>query len=367
MKQLMTMILLLSSFGVKAEPFSEPMQFYEGWNGGNANAAYWIAAIGTIEADTAEKFTAFIKEKQPNGNKIVFHSPGGDLIGGMQLGNEIKKLGLNAFVANSINNPDNLEASGGKTANDFAPGKCLGACAYAFLGGKQRVLDVSDFGGFYRGMQGSQLGFQPLYATKEAAKTEEGALKAGKIINYILGMGVNPELLARLAQDKASIELTTNELARLNITNTQAFTAWTVEPYKQGFVIAAKNKNANSNQVEQITALCKSDPKKPELLLTSAPVDFDNDAFIAAEQAVFLTNGEQEYTVGKDKVHIRNTEKNAYFTIVLEEATFKQLVSGNHFYVQLRLPTAAGNFWAKVNITRKDKQFFKLLLTNCIE
>lgn len=158
--------LVIFSF-LNADPYYEPMEFHEGWSGGNALEALWIVAIGVIKEDTPEKFKEFISNNKPAGIKIVLHSPGGDLVAGIQLGREIRKLELDTFVGNSIDNSENRIPSGNMIYNDFAPGKCLSACAYAFLGGVDRNLlnddEYHNWGGFYSGMFNSELGFHQFY------------------------------------------------------------------------------------------------------------------------------------------------------------------------------------------------------------
>lgn len=136
-------LVLMAS--VNADQYYKPMEFQEGWSGGNALEAQWIVAIGVIEEDTPDKFQKFIEKEKPHAIKIVLHSPGGNLVSGMKLGRQIRNLELDTFVGNSIDSPDNNHPSGGRKYNDFAPGKCLSACAYAFLGGVDRnLLNVDE-------------------------------------------------------------------------------------------------------------------------------------------------------------------------------------------------------------------------------
>jgi hypothetical protein len=107
--------------------YDSPMTFYQGWSGGNALEALWIVAIGVIEPDSHEKFRAAADRFE--GTKVVLHSPGGDLVGAIELGREIRKRELDTFVGSSINSTEYTQYSGGTYFNNFAPGKCLSACA----------------------------------------------------------------------------------------------------------------------------------------------------------------------------------------------------------------------------------------------
>jgi hypothetical protein len=71
----------------------------------------WIQATGTITEDTPKKFERFLKSPPDEKNALVilatidgvaFHSPGGSLMAGLQLGEIIRKNGFNTTVGNSI-------------------------------------------------------------------------------------------------------------------------------------------------------------------------------------------------------------------------------------------------------------------------
>ena len=90
-----------------------------------------ILAFGQIERNSVDQF-AEIAQSLPQESIIVLQSLGGDLIGGLRLGQSIRARGFYTFIANA----DALPAIDQKMQ-----GKCYSACAYAFLGGGQRQVD----------------------------------------------------------------------------------------------------------------------------------------------------------------------------------------------------------------------------------
>ena len=380
------LLMLLGS--AKAEQYQKPMEFYQGWSGGSALEAMWIAAIGVIEEDTAEKFKKFIKKNNATGTKIVLHSPGGNLIAGIQLGLEIRKLGLDTFVGNSINNSDNWTPSGGNKHNDFGSGNCLSSCAYAFLGGVDRVvmIDKEELGGFYHGMSGSKIGFHQFYAgqniTKSMSANEATTLRntsmsdtqflTGIIAAYIVEMGVNAKLIqvASLGSPTAMIYPTLKQLEELNITNQQGFSSWAIEPYKDGLIASIKKKRNNDpyDLVEQVTVYCKAKSKQLTILLTSPKTERANNkaSFFIDDRAARLFLDDREFIIHQNDIGIRQGAAKTYFNIKISNKLFKKMYSSNKFSIQLNVPRANGGFFADGRLEEQDKKSLKLTLSNCI-
>jgi hypothetical protein len=107
------------------------MTFHLRGNGGNLAGSEWIAAEGEIVPETAADLENFIRSfgpsENPGGWSVRLNSPGGDLAGGIRLGELIRKLKLDTEIG--ATEPDSY----GHWKR--APGHCASACAFAFLGG----------------------------------------------------------------------------------------------------------------------------------------------------------------------------------------------------------------------------------------
>lgn len=113
-----------------------PMQFRLATSGGNCGACTWVAAEGEIQADSADRLEAYLAAEGITWRvNIAFHSPGGDLAGGMKLGELIRRRRLDTVVAQtdfrSANHPD---------YDMDREGICASVCALAYLGGVERTL-----------------------------------------------------------------------------------------------------------------------------------------------------------------------------------------------------------------------------------
>ena len=76
--------------------------------------------------------------ENPVGWSVRLNSPGGDLAGGIRLGELIRKLKLDTEIG--VTEPDSY--GHWKTA----PGLCASACAFAFLGGLSRRASGGELG-----------------------------------------------------------------------------------------------------------------------------------------------------------------------------------------------------------------------------
>ena len=126
-----------------------------------------ILATGQIDKDTPKQFRSFAQDF-PRGTWVAISSPGGNLIGGMQLGLAIRELGFNTTIGNT----------------DYSPPDCLSACAYAFAGGVSRKLTP-----------GSRYGLHQFRGTDQAINAEDTQKISATLAKYLDGMGVDRRLL----------------------------------------------------------------------------------------------------------------------------------------------------------------------------
>ncbi len=102
-----------------------------------------ISATGEITNSTADELLAFLREHMSDQQLrpvVLIHSPGGTVVGAMQLGMMFRKIGAAVIVARAFD----FE---GEDRARVAPGSCMSACVYAFFGGVKRVVPpVSKLG-----------------------------------------------------------------------------------------------------------------------------------------------------------------------------------------------------------------------------
>jgi hypothetical protein len=139
----------------------------------------WIQATGTITADTPAEFERFLNTYDAKLSKnIYFHSPGGNLIAGMKLGEMIRKAGYNTGIGRSI-----LLDGAVMDVYSYNEAHCASACAYAFLGGVTRSYREKEKYGLHR------------FGSTEKLSTDEAQIITSLIAAYIERMGANQAIL----------------------------------------------------------------------------------------------------------------------------------------------------------------------------
>ena len=99
-----------------------------------------IIADGDITADTPSKFKEFIKTAAFDGFnfEVWLNSDGGNLLGGLALGAAIRAEGF-------------LDT---RVYSEHMSARCYSACAYAFMGGRERELSEDTSIGFHQFFSG---------------------------------------------------------------------------------------------------------------------------------------------------------------------------------------------------------------------
>ena len=148
-----------------------------------------ISATGEITNSTADEFLAFLHEHvqdQQLRPVVLIHSPGGTVVGAMQLGMMFRKLGAAVIVARTI------EEEGADRAH-VLPGSCMSACVYAFFGGSKRVVPTVSRLGIHRM---AIYGHERDPAGGDVATRTYGTDDiVSALSSYTKMMGVNPEVI----------------------------------------------------------------------------------------------------------------------------------------------------------------------------
>lgn len=181
--------------------FSKPMKFAEYAPCSGSGCAEEIIGIGTIESHS---YSELAKLNPRERQTVVLHSPGGDLMGGLRLGQEIRRRKLNTSVGGQYEAADTFGVI-------VEHSICASACAFAFLGGVER--SVSD----PQALLYHQF-FSQLRVSAESTIQETVAL----LNNYVATMGVAREMLDGVLTTRPERlgYFSAKELWRYHITNT---------------------------------------------------------------------------------------------------------------------------------------------------
>jgi hypothetical protein len=147
-----------------------------------------IAADGEIDNDTADRFVSFLSDHLQDRDLrpvVLLQSPGGTVVGAMQLGLVFRKIGAAVIVAAAHDL--------GEATVEVSPGACLSACVYAFMGGKRRVIPPISRLGIHRMVINEQvrnaageMQTQHIYGSNDIVSS---------LSAYTRSMGVDPRVI----------------------------------------------------------------------------------------------------------------------------------------------------------------------------
>ena len=249
-----------------------------------------ILAQGYIERQSSEALGQFAAEL-PRGTTVVFQSLGGDLMGGLRLGQFIRARGFNTYL------PQQLGSSKTLLKDTKFLGKCVSSCAYSFLGGVVRKVHPNAQFGVHQ-FRAHDSGLDPIQTQKISAIL-------GK---YMDAMGINRLLLDQaLLTDPGKVTYIPDYLRQTwkvetanEIVAVQPLPKWKLESSAGGKRLAySSRKQASSNAILTV-ALTPINGQmrillivKPDAAQESSPTWLDNfkqrtELQIASDGASFV-------------------------------------------------------------------------------
>lgn len=236
MRVLFLFICCLFGVGILFVPTrASALEFRVGYTGGNCERCAWIAADGEITPNSVEELAAFMSDNQVEYLRlIVLNSPGGNVAGGLSLGEFIRERGMRVMVGRTYD----VEPEGaGRLFQSFDEGVCASACVLAFMGGVEREL----------GHEKSLIGVHQ-FAVAEDHQVERAATMSSTqstvalLQSYAIGMGVDPlviTLASAIGADQM-LWLDGPDMERMNLLTSRMFgemEEWSLRPL--GDVLAA--------------------------------------------------------------------------------------------------------------------------------
>jgi hypothetical protein len=203
---LLCLSLLIAIRPAAAGPGEHPMTFKLGQPGKPAGLSKLartsdqpIWASGDITNDTADRFRAFIAANKITRGRVYLDSPGGSVIGGIELGKAINTLHLNTDVGAETDTDGEVNSG------------CMSACVYAYAGGYGRFLDATS----------GPLGIHQFTTKFRRSNTADAQALSGIIVDYLVAVGVDPEIfsLSSLVDHKGIAILTVEDAIDFNLAN----------------------------------------------------------------------------------------------------------------------------------------------------
>jgi len=104
-----------------------------------AKCRTWVSAIGTITADTVHDFREFARQHDLHGMTLALDSGGGSVHGALELGREIRRLGMTTTVGKTIALPASPGLETPRAA--LSPhADCESMCVFVLLGGTKQIV-----------------------------------------------------------------------------------------------------------------------------------------------------------------------------------------------------------------------------------
>jgi hypothetical protein len=278
-------LALTAAIALTAPALAAPMTFRLASDGGTSGEQ-WIVTDGSITADTADDLRRFLAANRIGPGRrieVYLNSAGGNLMGGVKLGETIRETGLGTRVARSLPVAPGANQAGGPERQ--AVGECYSACAFAFIGGKWRNATNESLG-VHQHYKADALR-APDARQFSGSDLSASLVMSGVLTDFVARMGVDSRILALAAVTRPDgiYRFTSEELAEYSLVfNDLAYNEWKLEPVKDGLVARSDSKNGENHA----TLYCRGDNQVR--LLVSAPYQskFSDPAEIIAGARVQL-------------------------------------------------------------------------------
>lgn len=366
--------------GLEPGAFDRPMTFTFATTGGNSSHSIWIAATGVIGPETPARFLEFFATEENVPPQIIFYSPGGNLVAGLELGHLIREAGLAAHIGMTERSFESHAASCDTWFDDVEAGICASSCAYAFLGGRARFLSSP----YYRTREPNLLGFHQFYGGREQDREmltpsqiegiEVSTLSVaqaltGYIVIYAIEMGIDPRIVA-VASATTSDDLyypTPAEIEEWSIASGSGLGERFMEPFNDGLVTAARPRNPNS-MLQQITAFCSRGRGEESLLITMAMDLATRSQWNPSElplQEVRIEIDGVRFAAPRRDLEVRYRGDTIEVTVPVGGVAYR-ITAAREINFTLTAPQAMGNFYETSRLDATARQSIALAWRNCI-
>lgn len=248
------------------------------------NATYCaprILANGFIERDSSKQFLAFLAAARrsdqtlPPKPAVCFNSPGGDLQGGLALGRAIRQQGLDTCLAPTYSRV--IPATGGDEETFLRNVVCASACAFAMLGGQNRLIEPH-----------SRYGVHQFSGARGNIGDSSTQVAVVVLAAYLEEMAIGRALLdmASLVPPQKIRWLTPDELRTFGVDNmTVVASRWKLDALQDGTVVASISLLKPGSQNRVSLSLLRSEGL-PVLLVALTPGQRGSKSLQEAIEAV---------------------------------------------------------------------------------
>ena len=215
-------------------------------SGGNCDTCEWVQLDGRISASAPDAFEEFLRQREliDIPLNVYLNSNGGSLHAGLELGKVFRRLRLATHVGTTIpsSGTDWADKEAAKEFREIGPGKCISACAYAFLGGTRREAEDGQVGVHrFFDPRSVQTPNEPIFSADDLGEQQK---LSASILEYVTAMGVAPEFVVTADRTPSDTYyyLTKEEMRRLKVVYDPAtLTDWALQQKSGGLLMSSKS------------------------------------------------------------------------------------------------------------------------------
>lgn len=324
---------------------------------GNAYESCFLYFSGTIEPGLAEEIGPLLESSEAP--TLFLNSPGGSLEEAIQVGRLIRESGIQTSVGSILSS--NFDENG--RPFDFPKGgACESACAYMFLGGRERS------------MGGGRLGVHRFYRSEGGLSSDEAQLVSGILVDYLVEMGVDARVLVAASRQgsEGMYYLSEKEGLEYDVITPRGWGELFLEPYLRGVVAASRRLDPAKpyDTVEQVTFFC--DGGRPRILLTTSSTNA-YEAFLDGERPIprFEVSGRGLQSLTEASLMVRLGDSVSMLIIEMPE-TFPEDLSAlrgevHEFYVDVPFRRVSGGVrGARIEMSSMDRAMVGSAFRHCV-
>jgi hypothetical protein len=202
-------------------------------NGCNYDGCEWVQIEGRLSSTAGTAFERYLAGSNAGGGTVYLDSPGGSLEGALALGRAIRSHGFSTAVGKSV------AASWDNRFAEKSKGRCVSACAYAFLGGTTRTAASGELG-VHQFHDPTALAIADPTFTAQDLAAEQDLLT--ETLDYVEKMGVSSrfQIAAGRTPSKDLYFFTEPELPEFAITiDPETVSQWKLSSRGGGLLLAA--------------------------------------------------------------------------------------------------------------------------------
>ena len=150
-----------------------------------------IAASGMITAESSHQFLAFVRDNPAQGATVVLESDGGSVLGALEFGRAIRRLGLSTTVGRVV---ERRSKAGAKFGEVNSRVDCQSMCSFVLLAGVKRTVPLDAQVLVHQIWLGDRRedAVAASYSAEDLAVVQRDI---GSIVQYTVEMGGDTELV----------------------------------------------------------------------------------------------------------------------------------------------------------------------------